>query len=93
MEMLVARLDDDDDAVRFFAILALERMTGTRMGYSYHTRADQRLRAVQTWRRYLQQEAAQAGGAGGLITPGDVETTVDPGGATHAHAEKVGGEP
>lgn len=53
LEMLVWRLDDDDPAVRFFAILALERMTGTRLGYSYHARPDQRLRAVQAWRRYL----------------------------------------
>lgn len=63
MEMLVARLEDEDDAVRFFAILALDRMTGTRLGYSYHAPEDQRLRAVQAWRRYLAQQAGAAGGA------------------------------
>jgi hypothetical protein len=57
VELLVARLDDEDDAVRFFAILALERMTGTRLGYCYHDHADGRLRAVQAWRRYLKQQA------------------------------------
>lgn len=56
MELLVARLEDDDDAVRFFAILALDRMTGTRLGYSYHGPLDQRTRAVQAWHRYLAQQ-------------------------------------
>lgn len=57
LEMLVTRLEDDDDAVRFFAILALDRMTGTRLGYSYHAPLDERTRSVQAWRRYLAQRA------------------------------------
>ena len=36
---------------------AFDRVTGTRLGYHYHARADQRLRAVHAWRRYLQQQA------------------------------------
>ncbi|MBI4579259.1 MAG: hypothetical protein HY718_06125, partial [Planctomycetes bacterium] len=64
MEMLVGRLDDDDDAVRMFAIVALEKMTGTRLGYRYHAPLGERLRAVQTWRRYLAEEAGRANAAG-----------------------------
>jgi len=60
MHLLVARLDDDDDAVRFFSILALEHLTGTRMGYSYHASEDQRSRAVRAWRRYLDQHGLDA---------------------------------
>ena len=58
LEMLVSRLEDEDDAVRFFAIIALEKMTGSRLGYEYHGPEHDRLRAVQTWRRYLAQQAA-----------------------------------
>jgi hypothetical protein len=60
LEMLVTRLEDEDDAVRFFAIIALEKMTGSRLGYEYHGPEHDRLRAVQTWRRYLAQQAAAA---------------------------------
>jgi len=60
IELLVARLEDEDDAVRFFAILALEKMTGTRLGYEYHAPVNERLRAVQAWRRYLDREARLA---------------------------------
>lgn len=50
--LLVDRLEDEDEAVRFYAILALERLTGTRMGYEYHAPEAQRLRAVQRWRQH-----------------------------------------
>lgn len=53
LELLVGRLDDEDDAVRFFAILALERLTGTRQGYEYYAPATERIRAIERWRRYL----------------------------------------
>jgi len=48
---LVDRLDDEDEAVRFFAILALERITGTRMGYDFGAPADKRVAAIDRWRR------------------------------------------
>jgi hypothetical protein len=80
LELLVWRLDDEDDCVRFFAILALERMTGTRLGYEYHAPAYERLRAVQSWRRYLaeQAKAAQRGGDAKPTAP-----TADANGSAH----------
>lgn len=50
---LVDRLDDEDPAVRMYAILALERLTGERMGYSYAAPTGRRREAVETWRRYI----------------------------------------
>lgn len=51
--LLVDRLEDEDAAVRFYAILALEKLTGTRRGYAYYHPESQRYRAVQSWRRYV----------------------------------------
>jgi|GEM_PF-862952 len=51
--LLVDRLEDEDEAVRFYAILALEKLTGTRMGYDYGASETQRWRAVQAWRRHV----------------------------------------
>lgn len=47
---LVDRLDDEDAAVRMYSILALERITGTRLGYDYAARREQRLAAIRQWR-------------------------------------------
>lgn len=56
--LLVDRLEDDDPAVRLFTILALEKLTGTRLGYDYRSDDLQRARAAQRWRRYLAEQAA-----------------------------------
>lgn len=68
--ILVDRLEDDDAAVRMFAILALEKLAGTRHGYDYSDDLPQRERAVQRWRRYVAQHnvsscpsPGEAGGA------------------------------
>jgi hypothetical protein len=58
MGVLIDRLDDEDEAVRMFAIIALERMTGTRLGYDYHATQPQRWRAIQEWRTYAAKAAA-----------------------------------
>lgn len=50
---LVDRLDDEDAAVRFAAIMALERLAGTRLAYNYGDPPQARAAAVQRWRRYL----------------------------------------
>ena len=53
--ILVERLEDDDEAVRFYAILALERLTGTRLGYNYHASETERHRAVERWRQSVRR--------------------------------------
>lgn len=55
---LVDRLDDDDVAVRMYAILALEKLTRTRLGYAYAAPAPDRRQAVDRWRLYVRQSAA-----------------------------------
>lgn len=50
---IVDRLDDEDDGVRFFAILALERITGTRLGFDYAAPHPARYAAVARWRDYV----------------------------------------
>lgn len=52
---IVDRLDDEDAAVRFYAILSLERLVGKRLGYSYAAPASERRKAVQAWRQFLAQ--------------------------------------
>ena len=56
--LLVDRLEDDDPAVRLFTILALEKITGTRLGYDYAGDELERARAAQRWRRYVAEQAA-----------------------------------
>jgi hypothetical protein len=51
--LLVDRLEDEDEAVRLFAILALDRITGQRFGYDYGQPADRRAEAVEKWRLYV----------------------------------------
>ena len=55
---LVDRLDDEDGAVRLFAIVALERLTGERMDYSYAAPANERRAAIEAWRRRVRRKAA-----------------------------------
>ncbi|GMV98585.1 MAG: HEAT repeat domain-containing protein [Phycisphaerae bacterium] len=62
--LLVDRLEDDDEAVRFYAILALEKLTGTRRGYDYGGPETQRWRAVEQWRRYLRERTGAGPPAG-----------------------------
>jgi HEAT repeat protein len=50
---LVDLLDDDDRAVRMYAILALERLTGDTFGYVYYADEASRAAAVERWRSAL----------------------------------------
>ncbi len=54
---LVNRLDDADVAVRLYAIVALEKLTGTRLGYDYAAGSDRRREAVASWRRFVEERA------------------------------------
>ena len=49
----VADLESDDPAVRFYAISALEHMTGQRFGYRYYDDEEQRRPAVDRWKQWL----------------------------------------
>lgn len=55
---LVDRLDDEDVAVRMAAILALEKMTEKRLGYSAWAELSDRRAAVNRWREFLANRAA-----------------------------------
>ena len=50
---LIDLLDDDDRAVRLYAILALERLCGTTMGYTYYAPQADRDAAVRRWREAI----------------------------------------
>ncbi len=52
---LVALLEDEDPAVRMYAILALQRLVGTDHGYHYYGNAAERAAAVQRWQEALQR--------------------------------------
>lgn len=74
--LLVDRLEDEDDAVRFYAILALERITGKRFGYDYAKQSGERAASVVEWRSYVRR--------GEHLTSARTETT--------EVADKPGGE-
>ena len=62
---LVDRLGDEDSAVRFVAIFALEELTGSRLGYDYAAPKSERVKAVAAWREFaLRQDAAASVEAG-----------------------------
>ncbi len=46
---LVEQLDSDDPVVRMMAIVALSRITGTRMGYNPYASLVDRRAAIETW--------------------------------------------
>jgi hypothetical protein len=51
--LLVDRLQDDDEAVRMYAIMALRRIEGTDLGYKYWADNADRTHMAQRWRTYL----------------------------------------
>ena len=52
---LVAQLDNDDPAIRFYAFEALHRITGKTFDYRYYDDVDQRRPAVERWQQWLKQ--------------------------------------
>ena len=60
-KQLVADLESDDPAVRFYAINGLQRITGERFGYDYYADEQQRQPAVQRWHEWL--AAQERGGS------------------------------
>jgi HEAT repeat protein len=56
---LVDALESDDPAVRFYAIEALERMTGQTMGYQFYAGEADRQDAVKRWRHWLEGQTVE----------------------------------
>ncbi|MFQ5490370.1 MAG: hypothetical protein ACE5GE_06575 [Phycisphaerae bacterium] len=61
LSALVDRLEDEDEAVRLFAIAGLDRLTGQRFGYVAYHGPRRRRGAVQQWRDYLAGRALAQG--------------------------------
>jgi hypothetical protein len=53
---LVDQLADEDAAVRFYAIEALKRMTGSDLEYRYFDERAERVRAIERWRQWLREQ-------------------------------------
>lgn len=68
---MVKDLESDDPAVRFYAIEALYRLTGERMGYEFYVDADQRQAAVKRWRQWAAEQGCE-GFASPKREPADV---------------------
>ena len=56
---MVDSLNDDDPAVRLFAIAALEKFSGDRFGYEYYLDEEQRKPSIARWREWLKQQQQQ----------------------------------
>lgn len=56
--LLVDRLGDSDADVRFFAIAALEKITGQTMGYKVYEAPALRQQAIERWRQWLAKQPA-----------------------------------
>lgn len=52
---LVAQLNNDDPAIRFYAFCALRRMTGNSFDYRYYDDVDERRPAIERWQKWLKQ--------------------------------------
>jgi len=53
---LVNELDNDDPAVRFYAICGLQTLTGRTMGYRYYDSDDDRHAAMLRWKHWLSEQ-------------------------------------
>ena len=58
---LVADLESDDSAVRFYAIDGLQRMTGQDFGYVFYADPDTRKPAVERWKQWLKEQNVASG--------------------------------
>jgi|CXWL01.1.fsa_nt_gi hypothetical protein len=53
--LIVDRLEDDDEAVQIFAFIALNKITGERMGYELGQDDRAREQAIERWRDYVRR--------------------------------------
>jgi hypothetical protein len=56
VNQLVKDLDNDDPAVRFYAIEGLRRLTGHTFNYRYYDGEDERQPAIQAWKQWLAKQ-------------------------------------
>lgn len=56
VRQLVADLESDDPAVRFYAIKGLHELTGQDFGYRYYADEAERDPALQRWRQWLEEQ-------------------------------------
>src|SRR4051812_40166511 len=52
---MVKDLNDDDPAVRFYAIQGLHRLTGETLVYHYYDEEENRRPSIQRWQHWLEQ--------------------------------------
>lgn len=57
---LVGELDNDDPAIRFYAIAALSRLTGQTLGYRYYDDEVRRRPSLEAWRAWLVESGGPA---------------------------------
>ncbi|HTV47651.1 MAG TPA: HEAT repeat domain-containing protein [Phycisphaerae bacterium] len=64
---LIDALGSEDPAIRFYAIYALEQITGQQFGYVYYAPEPQRDTAIERWKEWLAKNnpnnSAKVGGA------------------------------
>lgn len=70
--LIVDRLEDEDEGVRFYAILALEKITGERFGYDYTDPMGGRAAAVSRWRVFVRERVASSG-TGAKLSPSRID--------------------
>ncbi len=51
--MLIDSLDSDDPAVRLYAIIALEKLSGQTFDYAFYADRAERQPSIQRWRQWL----------------------------------------
>jgi hypothetical protein len=59
--LLVDRLSDSEEDVRFFAGIAIERITGETMGWHCYDPPARREAAIERWREWLKEGPGPAG--------------------------------
>ncbi len=77
---LLRRLDDDDDAVRYYAHIGVKRLTGQDLGFRPYAARAERAAAVRRWWTWYEQHSAAS--TASAPPPGDapVRGTPEPGG-------------
>lgn len=88
---LVNALEDDDPAVRMYAILTLHQLVGEDFGYRYYAPEVERLSAVEAWRQALREgRVAGAGPASSAPVTASETAEIPAGPATSGQSATAG---